>query len=81
MENKEKIAFIEKKIEQIEYNMKSYARLAKSSADSLATWNEKIQESEKEKQILEEALGSYKIMRRRRISHSQALDQILFKTT
>ena len=60
MENKEKIAFVEKEIEQIEYDLRTYGNLAKSSEESLATWNAKIEDGKKKKLILEEALSNYK---------------------
>lgn len=62
MENKEKIAFVQKELEQVEYDLRTYGSLAKSSEESLKTWNAKIEEGKKKKLILEEALDNYKII-------------------
>lgn len=62
MEKEEKIAFVKKEIEQIDYNIDTFGRLLKSSEDSVKTWNEKIEQEKKRKEILQDSLSAYIVL-------------------
>ena len=62
MEKEEKIAFVKKEIEQIDYNVKTYESLVKSNEDAMNSWKNKIEQELKRKEILQDALSAYIVL-------------------
>jgi hypothetical protein len=62
MEKEEKIAFVKKEIEQIDYNVKTYESLVKSNEDAMNSWKNKIEQELKRKEILQDSLSAYIVL-------------------